>query len=222
MKNASFWKFFNTEAHPKLSVRAPTFRKVFEYLDKLSGPLTIVETGCARIAGNWQGDGQSTLLFDRYISARDSDSTCLTVDISESSVAACRALVSSRVAVSHRDSVAFLGDLSSEFTAGGRTIDFLYLDSFDLDPIYWQPSAIHHLKELTAIIRCLRQDSLVVVDDCPLSANIVPAGGGNVEFIGNPSIGGKGRLVAEYAEAVGARLEFSGYQAGWTALVKRA
>jgi len=222
MKNASFWKFFNTEAHPKLGVRAPTFRKVFEYLDQLSGPLTIVETGCARIAGNWQGDGQSTLLLDRYISARDSASTCLTVDISESSVAACRALVSPRVAVSQRDSVAFLGDLSGEFAAAGRTIDCLYLDSFDLDPIYWQPSAIHHLKELTAIIRCLRQDSLVVVDDCPLSANIVPAGGGNVEFIGNPSIGGKGRLVAEYAEAVGARLEFSGYQAGWTALVKRA
>jgi hypothetical protein len=160
------------------------------------------------------------VLFDRYVSVRDAHSKCVTVDLSEAAVAACRILVGPRVSVNCGDSVAFLGRFADEAKAGARTIDFLYLDSYDLDRTHWYPSAIHHLKELAASIRCLRPDSLVVVDDCPLVADLVPAGTGNFEFIGEPSIGGKGRLVAEFATAVGAKLEFSGYQAGWTGLVR--
>ena len=220
MKQDAFWRFFDREAAPRLGLREPTFRRTFECLDRMKGAITIVETGCARQDGNWEGDGQSTVLFDRYVSARDAHSKCATVDLSEAAVATCRTLVGPRVSVNCGDSVAFLGTFADEAKAGGRTIDFLYLDSFDLDRTHWYPSAIHHLKELAASIRCLRPDSLVVVDDCPLVADIVPASTGNFEFIGEPSIGGKGRLVAEYAAAVGARLEFSGYQAGWTGLVR--
>lgn len=220
MRQDAFWRFFDKEAGPRLGLRGPTFRKMFEYLDRLDGPITIVETGCARQAGNWQGDGQSTVLFDRYVTARDAQSSCVTVDISEASVAACRALVGPRVSVNQDDSVAFLGKFVDKAVEAGQTIDLLYLDSFDLDRTYWYPSAIHHLKELTAAIRCLGPSSLVAVDDCPLGADLVPAGKGNFEFIAEPSIGGKGRLVAEYAATVGARLEFCGYQAGWTGLVR--
>ena len=222
MRQEAFWRFFDREAAPRLGLRAPTFRKMFECLDRTDGAITIVETGCARQAGNWEGDGQSTVLFDRYVSARDAHSRCVTVDLSEAAVAACRTLVGPRVSVNHDDSVAFLGRFADEAKSAGRTIDFLYLDSFDLDRTHWYPSAIHHLKELAAAIRCLRPGSLVVVDDCPLVADLVPAADGKFEFIGEPSIGGKGRLVAEYAAAVGARLEFSGYQAGWTGLVRAA
>jgi len=220
MKQDVFWRFFDREAAPRLGVRAITFRRTFECLDRMEGPITIVETGCARQAGNWEGDGQSTVLFDRYVSTRDAHSKCVTVDLSEAAVAACRALVGPRVSVNREDSVTFLGKFADEAKAAGRTIDFLYLDSFDLDRTHWYPSAIHHLKELAAAMRCLRPDSLVVVDDCPLVADLVPASDGKFEFIGEPSIGGKGRLVAEYAAAVGAKLEFCGYQAGWTGLVR--
>jgi len=37
-----------------------------------------------------------------------------------------------------------------------------------------------------------------------------------VLVLGAASVGGKGRLVAEYAAAAGAKLLFAEYQAGWT------
>src|ERR1700693_4397084 len=40
-----FWNFFNNEAAAKLALREKTFRKIFEFLDLLDGPITIVETG---------------------------------------------------------------------------------------------------------------------------------------------------------------------------------
>jgi len=211
-----FWDFFDNEAAPKLAHRERTFRKVFEYLDQLEGPITIVETGCARLAGNWSGDGQSTVLFDKYINARDESSICYTVDINPTSVAECSRLVSHRVKVIQDDSVHYLHDLAKKFQDEGQFLSFVYLDSFDLDMTYWQPSAIHHLKELVAIQTCINKKTLLVVDDCPLNINFLPGPSNQIQMIGNPSVGGKGRLVAEYAEAVGARLEFAEYQAGWT------
>ena len=214
--NPEFWNFFDNEAAPKLAHRERTFRKIFEYLDQIEGPISIVETGCARLEGNWSGDGQSTVLFDRYISTRDQESVCFTVDISPESVAACSKLVSDRVQVTQDDSVHFLNELSKAFYMQQRCISFVYLDSFDLDMVYWQPSAIHHLKELVAIRNCIDGKTLVVVDDCPLNANLIPTNDGQLGVIGAPSVGGKGRLVAEYAQAVGAKVEFAEYQAGWT------
>ncbi len=214
--NTAFWQFFNTEASPQLAHREKTFRQIFEYLDTRSGPLTIVETGCARLAGNWAGDGQSTVMFDRYISNRDEASVCHTVDISPVSVAECRKLVSARVQVTQDDSVHHLWQLAAQFVAQQRKIDLLYLDSFDLDMVYWMPSAMHHLKELAAVMRCIDQDTLVVVDDCPLNANFITGDKQQIHFVGNPSIGGKGRLIADFAQACGAKVQFAEYQAGWT------
>jgi len=46
--------------------------------------------------------------------------------------------------------------------------------------------------------------------------NFVPGSENQVLLVGHASIGGKGRLVAEYAAAAGAKLLFAEYQAGWT------
>jgi hypothetical protein len=216
--NQSFWKFFEDIAAPRLAYREPTFRKIFEYLDQLEGSIVIVETGCLRNAGNWDGDGQSTLLFDKYINARDKDSICYSVDINPESVKECKYLVSDRVQVKQDDSVHFLYELSQQLQAENKSITFAYLDSFDLDKAYWQPSAIHHLKELLAIKECINKKTLIVVDDCPMQVHYVSSGEGMIKAIETPAIGGKGRLIAEYAQAVGAKLEFAEYQAGWTGL----
>jgi len=214
--STAFWAFFNQEAAPRLALREQTFRKTFEYLDQISHPLVIVETGCARLAGNWQGDGQSTVLFDRYVSSRDQASAVYSVDIDATSVAEGRKLVGDRVQLAQADSVRFLSELTNRLVGEGRTIDLLYLDSFDVDWIYWYPSAVHHLKELCAATRALRKETLVVVDDCPLDGPFVWGPQNQVQFLANPAVGGKGRLVAEYAAAAGAKLEFAGYQTGWT------
>lgn len=217
----AFWTWFDLEAGPKLGAREVAFRKAFAYLDTLqrTGPVTIVETGCTRIAGNWAGDGQSSVLFDRYLSHCPAGSEAHAVDIDPNATAQCRQLVSNRVHVHTGDSVPVLRQIARTLADAGRTIDLLYLDSFDVDWKNTTPSSAHHLKELVSIVGSLRSDTLVMVDDCPAQARMVGTEPGNYSLISQPEIGGKGGFVAEYAAQVGATLLFSHYQAAWTHFV---
>ena len=160
MHSVEFWTFFDQIARPKLGMRADTFAAMFSYLDRFNRPVGIVETVCTRKKDNWQGDGQSTLLFDKY-AEHHPGSFVHTVDIDKDATATCSAMVSSRVSVHTGDSVVFLKSLDVS------PIDLLYLDLFDLDMKYPLPSAIHHLKELVAIAPMISPETLVVVDDSP-------------------------------------------------------
>jgi hypothetical protein len=71
-------------------------------------------------------------------------------------------------------------------------------------------------RSLVAIIRSFNERTLLVVDDCLMNVNFVYPEQDKVALIGEPKIGGKGRLIAEYAHSVGANVEFADYQAGWT------
>jgi len=213
-ESAAFWSFFNDVAAPRLAHREDTFRQTFQYLDRFPAPITIVETGCVRTRDNWEGDGQSTVLFDRYVSARGAGSHCFSVDISPTNVALCRAIVGENVSVTASDSVTFLNVLTRQFVAQQVKVNLFYLDSFDLDHIYWFPSAAHHLKELVAAWRAIDKETLVMVDDCPQSAQIYRVKDTTHSAL-PPFVGGKGRLVAEFAHEVGVQPLFSNYQAGW-------
>ena len=97
-----------------------------------------------------------------------------------------------------------------------------YLDSYDLDWRYPYPSAAHHLKELTSIIKILDEKTLVVVDDSPAIGSLTQSENEtttNWKVITEPSppptIGGKGFLVHEYAAHIEAKLVFSNYQTAW-------
>lgn len=209
MNSSNFWSWFDGEISVHLQDREVSFRKIFQDLDRIAGPLTIVETGCARQVGNWGGDGQSTLLFDRYVSERGGH--VWSVDIDPAAVSTCQQQVSDHVTVTQSDSVKFLHKLAREFVDLNRKIDLLYLDSFDLD---WQnalPSSLHHLKELTAIKPALRSDTLTVVDDSPAGTHMDP-------IICNQLVVGKGQLVAQYAEHLGIQPYFLHYQAAWKGL----
>ncbi len=215
-----FWRWFDAEAAPKLALREPSFRKVFQYLDTLKGPLVIVETGCARVRDNWAGDGQSTVLFDRYLANREDGGTGVAIDLDPQATALCKEMVSSRIAVRTGDSVSVLVSVAAQLEGEQKTIDLLYLDSYDVDWANPVPSAVHHLKELVSIARLLRHDSLVVVDDAPATSRLTANTAGQYQLISVPQIGGKGTYVAEYASQVGAQLIFSHYQAAWTGLVR--
>ena len=65
MRSREFWDYYET-VRPMLDKRSQSFASMFEYLDRLERPVGIVETGCTRQPGNWIGDGNSTVLFDRY------------------------------------------------------------------------------------------------------------------------------------------------------------
>ena len=219
--NLDFYKWFN-DISPKLGQREVSFKKIFKYLDALTTPIIIVETGCLRDKDNFLLDGQSTLLFDKYTLSRGNNSKVYTVDISSKSTKVCKEAVSQNVEITTDDSVRYLNNISNNFLKNKTKVSMFYLDSFDVDWRYPYPAAAHHLKELTSITRLLHEDTLVVVDDSPASGNLT-----QTENESNPSwkiltlpsppptIGGKGFLVHEYAAHVGAKLVFSHYQTAW-------
>lgn len=191
-----FWEFFN-EVKPQLWRRTGTFTFMFEHLDALDHPVSIVETGCMRDPGNFSGDGCSTLLFDRYVQCNGG--TVTSIDIDSASIERCRGHVNGQTTLINEDSLTALARLAK----GKPRIDLLYLDS-----LY---DAEHIMKEFDAILPALDSSTLVVVDDCPRLLLTPPK---------KPEIMGKGALLAKYAEAIGATQMFSAYQAGWVGMAK--
>lgn len=213
MNNPEFWKFFETDAYPKLEHRQDSLKYVFEYLDQLARPVFVVETGCVRNVGTWAEEGQSTILFDHFVSWLPG-SVMHSVDLDPRATALCRSLVSSNVQLHTGDSVAFLRALARNPPPGFRYIDVLYLDSLDIDFANPHPSAIHHMKELVAISTLIGPQTLVVVDDSPLEAVYFPSSK-SFTFVTDPVVSGKGKYVAEYAKTIGLAPVFTGYQTGW-------
>ena len=216
--NSNFYKWFETIAS-KLKNREISYRKIFKYLDDKPSPIIIVETGCLRVKDNFL-DGQSTLLFDKYTLSRGEQSKVYTVDINPNSTKVCKQVVSNNVEITTDDSVRYLNNLTSNFLENKTKVSMFYLDSFDVDWRYTYPSAAHHLKELTSIMRLLNNDTLIVVDDSPAFGNLTQTeneSNPTWKILNSPapSIGGKGFLVHEYAKHVGAKLFFSHYQTAW-------
>jgi len=216
--DSDFYKWFENIA-PKLDQREISFRKIFKYLDSQPTPIIIVETGCLRVKDNFL-DGQSTLLFDKYTLSRGEQSKVYTVDINPNSTKVCKQVVSNNVEITTDDSVRYLNNLASNFLKNKTKVSMFYLDSFDVDWRYTYPSAAHHLKELTSIMRLLNNDTLIVVDDSPAFGNLTQTeneSNPTWKILNSPapSIGGKGFLVHEYAKHVGAKLFFSHYQTAW-------
>ena len=220
MNNNEFYSWFNTIA-PRLGVRETSFYKIFNYLDSMPDPIIIVETGCLRIKNNFS-DGQSTLLFDKYINLRGNHSKLYTVDIDKEATKICREIVSANVSVHTGDSIEYLNNLTKEFLKNSTNVSFFYLDSFDCDWKSPEQSSQHHLKELVSIKKILKSNTLVVVDDSPIIAyvqqdkdqdgKLKPIQPG---LVPGPVISGKGSLIHEYAVHTGAKLLFSHYRTGW-------
>lgn len=191
-----FREAFDRVYLPRLGVRAPSIAAIFDALfARRDADFLIVETGCLRVGGNWAGDGQSTFMFDHFAAA--TNSVLLTIDINPYSVTTAREVCSSATNVVLNDAVSALHALSK--MRPGRTIDLLYLDSFDVDFADPLPSAKHHLKELCAAMPMLGPGSLICIDDCKIH--------------GRPS--GKGLFVNEFLSEIGATLLHDGYQVLW-------
>ena len=221
-KKNNFKEFFD-KISPRLGVRKTSFKKIFDYLDKLPDPITIVETGCLRIKDNFEGDGQSTLLFDVYTQFRGNGAKVYTVDKNPEATKNCSEVVSKNVNIKTGDSVGYLNELTKKFYKQKINVSLFYLDSFDLNWRSPEESSQHHLKELVSIKSILNLDTLVVVDDSPISGYLQESElkKGNLDFIPfglvpKPTIAGKGYLIHQYAMQTGAKLLFSNYQTGWT------
>lgn len=215
----NFFRWFE-EVLPKLEKRAVSIKKIIDYLETLSTPIFILETGCLRKIDSFAGDGQSTLIFDNYIQYRGKGSKIFSVDINELNVRACKNTVSENVHVEWSDSIKFISNFNKLIK--DNKLSLLYLDSFDVNWDYPLESSAHHLKELTAAIPYISEETLVVVDDAPLSMIGYRDEDNNFKLINQTKIGGKGFLVHEYAVAVEAEIYFSHYQVGYRKLIKSA
>ena len=194
IKNSSNWSEYYEEVKPLLGLRETGFTRIFEYLRRIKDPV-IVETGTVREDYNFEGDGCSTILFDRYVDTQGG--TLLTVDIDPVACKNART-VTTHAEVIEGDSVEFLSTLEGH-------VDLLYLDSFNiynwLDD--WEASG-HHLKELFAAKNVIKEGTLIVVDDNLYMKNADT----NKKF-------GKGRMIQELMKSIGIPPYIDGYHMGW-------
>ena len=175
----------------RLGRRAGGFSRIFELLERkrrVQGPLSLVETGCLRSL-NWAGDGCSSILFHEF-SVR-TRSKFLSIDVRREHCVHARRYCP-KATVLCGDSVATLYRLRGVL----KRIDFLYLDSLDVDWNDPRPSALHHLKELCAAAPMLSRGAIVFVDD-------------NAENSGKPL------YVKDYMQSIGARKVHDDYQIGF-------
>lgn len=192
---------FYDDVRSRLGHRQSGFDYIFDYLKTLKEPL-IVETGCARQLDNYEGDGQSSLLFDKYI--KEYGGYFWTVDLSEESVNYSRSkIISENSAVALGDSITKLKELNPILLQSEKKINFLYLDSFDAprdEPEVVFQSALHHLYELVTIAPSLADGALIGVDD---------------NWVENGQLAGKGQFVFDYMQKSGRPLCHDGYQLFW-------
>jgi hypothetical protein len=178
-------------------------------LESLGGrPATIVETGVSCRGTD------STRLFDSYI--RSFGGSFASVDIDPEVVAAVQDDLSEHSTATCQDSVSFL----HEFAGGpsSEKVDFVYLDSYDVDFEDPLPAAEHCLEEFFAILPRLREGAIVLIDDSPSELELVPLPSEGIpaahellERYGNPP--GKGMLLESVLEAQGILRRKPGYQA---------
>jgi hypothetical protein len=174
-------------------------------LKKKPSDFVFVETGCAAHGT------KSTLLWDKFVNIFGGN--VFSVDLSQESVIEARQQVSDKTTITHSDSLLYLPKFE-------RKIDFLYLDSYDVNYLDPEKSAEHHLKEFNCVKHLLEKGSIVLIDDTPLSPEWLDDGKNNpiyqqfkIQF--DPKMCGKGSLVNQELEKMGATKVMHQYQALW-------
>lgn len=179
----------------KTGKREASFRVMINHLRKCRIPF-VVETGITRTDESYEGDGMSTIIFDKIINELEGTVQC--VDIDPNACRFTKDRVSNRTMIYCGDSIRFLDSKEREYEKLTRKIDLLYLDTHDLDG--QSDGALHCLYELLSIKGALRPGSLVVIDD---------------NDIKDGSMSGNGTHVARWMDTVGKKLVFAGYQCIW-------
>ncbi|GJM27534.1 MAG: hypothetical protein DHS20C17_01690 [Cyclobacteriaceae bacterium] len=159
--------------------RRDTLKKVLEMLDAREAKV-LLETGISREGlKNTKGDGASTILFGIW--AKQHQAKLYSVDIDPKAVSVANKQIDAMDLTDYvfthvSDSVAYLKLFDQQ-------VGFLYLDSYDYDKrdkSIQKMSQLHHLNEFKAIESRLKDNCVVLIDDCNLPG------------------GGKGKTVIEY------------------------
>ena len=193
--NQPFEAQFREHFQPRLGKRADGFAALFAALANRHPRRLIIETGCMRIPGNWDGDGQSTFMFDAFVRANGGH--FFSIDVLPESIETARRACSSAANLICNDSVAALYALSQLLPGPAALV---YLDSYDLDIADPLPSAVHHALELAAIRPLIGSGTLVCVDDYAVGSQP----------------GGKGLILDKFFSSIRGEVLYSGYQRIWS------
>ena len=160
--------FLEKYNHPK-NFRFSSFSFALKEAHKRNHKI-IVETGVSRgkekflffVKKNWN-DGMSTMIFSDYVKfIKGSLYSC---DIKKKNLDNAKKFIKNNldyVTFIHDDSINFLKNFQNK-------IDFLYLDSLDGQFV---ESSEHQLKEITASLNLLKEDSLILLDDKGVKTNL--------------------------------------------------
>lgn len=145
---------------------ARNFQTIFELLEnKKVEDFYIVETGCVRWDKNWEGDGQFTIIADKFINYYNGK--VLSVNNNIIDIENGKLYVSNKTKIYHNDSVIFLQNLPDI-----DNVDLFYLDSFDLNFETPHLSSEHHYKEFISIIKKRSKGNFFIcIDDCNIIYN---------------------------------------------------
>lgn len=177
-------------------------------INNCNNSIIIVETGCSAHGT------KSTLLWDKFIQKfSHSNSKVLSVDLNKKAVENTNSLTSNRTTVTFSNSLDYLPTLN-------ESIDFLYLDSYDVDFLNPKLSAEHHLKEFMCIKHLLKKGSIILIDDTPISPEWLDNGIYNPIYDRykqnfDPNMSGKGSLVNLELEKMNATKILHQYQVLW-------
>jgi len=164
-----------------------------------------VETGCSAHGT------RSTQLWDKFVNLFDGK--VISVDLNNDAVNLTNNLTSNKTNVICNDSLNILPTLNEK-------IDFLYLDSYDVNFLKPEDSANHHLKEFNLVKHLLHKDSIVLIDDTPCNPEWLDNGKyspiySEYKKTFNDKMCGKGSLVNIELEKMGATKIMHQYQVLW-------
>lgn len=180
-------------------------RALIELVNKKKDNYCIVETGCAA------GGTKSTILWDNFVNIFGGK--VLSVDLNYKAVKSTNELTTNKTVVTHSDSLIFLPTITDK-------IDFLYLDSYDVNFLNPLPSAEHHLKEFNCIKHLLEKGSIILIDDTPKNPEWLDNGKYSAVYNKlkkqfDENMAGKGSLVNKELKKMGALKIMHQYQSLW-------
>lgn len=181
------------------------YKALSKLIEQRKQKYTIVETGCSAHGT------KSTLLWDKFVNCFGGE--VLSVDLNKRAVNKTNNQTSNKTKVTHSNSLHYLPTITDK-------IDFLYLDSYDVDFFNPLPSAEHHLKEFNCVKHLLHKDSIVLIDDTPVSPEWLDKGKNSPIYNTlkpkfNKDMSGKGSLVSKELEKMGATKIMHQYQVLW-------
>jgi len=175
--------FHFTRYTDKSHINFEMFKLVMNYFSGSS--LNILETGSSAHGIN------SSMLFSNYIKVFGGKFD--TVDINPTIKKKYEFIQSKNIQFHTNDSLIFLASLDDTSV---RNLDFIYLDSFDLDLNNPHPSQEHGLNEFLLIDEKIKEGTIISIDDTPISYDYFSKTESNkYDFVP-----GKGRLVLTFLE----------------------